>query len=97
MNTIDLLIGLTLMNAMPHFVLGVWKGRIPSAFGLGPRANLAYSLLNVSVSVGLFLYEYGLAGLVSHGVFVGGLTILVIYFATGKFFYERFGAPRAAS
>jgi hypothetical protein len=32
---IDFLIGLTLMNAMPHFVLGVWKGRMLSAFGFG--------------------------------------------------------------
>lgn len=39
MNLIDLLIGLTLMNAMPHFILGVWKGRMLSAFGFGDYKN----------------------------------------------------------
>ena len=37
MNAIDFIIGLTLMNAMPHFVIGVWKGRILSAFAFRPR------------------------------------------------------------
>jgi hypothetical protein len=96
MNIIDLVIGLTLMNAMPHFVLGIWKGRILSAFGFGPRANLAYSAVNFAVAIGLFLYRYGTAGLAQHGIFVGALAILVAYFVTGKFFYERFRADRLA-
>jgi hypothetical protein len=32
MTLIDFFIGFTPMNAMPHFVLGVWKGRIMGRF-----------------------------------------------------------------
>jgi hypothetical protein len=94
MNVIDFVIGLTLMNAMPHFVLGIWKGRILSAFGFGPRANLAYSAVNFAAAIGLFLYRYGTEGLAEQGIFLGALAILVIYFVTGQFFYDRFRADR---
>ena len=39
MNFIDFLIGATLMNAMPHYVLGIWQGRMFSAFGFGNRQS----------------------------------------------------------
>lgn len=90
MNAIDFFIGLTLMNAMPHFVLGVWRGRILSGLGFSPRANLGYSAINFSVASGLFVYEYGVAGLAEHGMFAGALTILVLYFFTGHLFYRLF-------
>jgi hypothetical protein len=59
MNIIDLLIGLTLMNAMPHFILGVWKGRMLSAFGFGDYKNMPYGVLNFALSLGLFVSRYG--------------------------------------
>jgi len=90
MNIVDLLIGMTLMNAMPHFVLGIWKGRMLSIFGFGHRQNILYGLLNAAVSVGLFLYQYRAAQLLANGIYAGALLILVIYFLTARFWYAVF-------
>jgi hypothetical protein len=90
MDIVDLLIGMTLMNAMPHFVLGVWKGRILSAFGFGDAKNIVYGLLNFTISMGLFLYKYGVAQLLTNGIYAGALILLVIYFLTGKYWYWIF-------
>lgn len=83
MNVTDFILGFTLINALPHFVFGVWKGRAPSLFGTGPGANLAYSALNLTVSIALFLHTYGLAGFQTQGIYVGGLFIVVSYLLVG--------------
>jgi len=90
MTIIDFLIGMTLMNAMPHFVLGTWKVRMFSAFGFGNIKNILYGLLNFLVSISLFLYEYGAEQLKSNGIYAGALAILVIYFLTGWYWYSLF-------
>lgn len=90
MNTLDFFIGFFLMNAMPHFVLGVWSGRMFSAFGFGDKQNIAYALLNAGISISLFLYAYGLDGLTANGIYSGALLILIIYFITGHFFRNLF-------
>lgn len=90
MNLIDFLIGLTLMNAMPHFILGVWKGRMFSAFGFGNTKNILYGLLNFAVSFGLFVSRYGIAQLAKNGIYAGTLVLLLIYFLTGRFWYLLF-------
>lgn len=87
---IDFIIGLTLMNAMPHFVLGVWKGRMVSAFGFGDKQNIAYGLLNFSVSISLFHYKYGIATLLENGIYLGSFFVLVIYLVTGHLWYNAF-------
>jgi hypothetical protein len=95
MNIVDVLIGLTLMNAMPHFVLGVWHGRMLSAFGFGDRKNMLYAFFNFAVALVLFLWRYGFVGLAHNGIFAGALAILLIYFLTGRMWYARFaGASR---
>ena len=90
MTIVDFLIGMTLMNAMPHFVLGVWKGRMLSAFGFGDIKNILYGLLNFTISVGLFLYKYGMEKLPENGIFAGALVLLVIYFLTAQYWYSIF-------
>ena len=90
MNLIDFLIGFFLMNAMPHFVLGVWGGRILGAFGYGKKQNMLYGLLCFAISIGLFIYQYGIEGITENGIYLGALTILVIYFITGNFLYKFF-------
>ena len=90
MNLIDFFIGFTLMNAMPHFVLGTWKGRMFSIFGFGNAKNILYGILNFSISIGLFLYKYGPSQLVENGVYAGALIILIIYFLTGWYWYSIF-------
>ena len=90
MDTIDFLIGMTLMNAMPHFVLGIWKARMFSAFGFGDTKNILYGVLNFFASLGLFVYKYGIENIVQNGIYAGALGILVIYFLTGWFWYLIF-------
>ena len=90
MNIIDFLIGMTLMNAMPHFVLGIWKGRMLSAFGFGNIKNILYGLANFAISITLYLYRHGAEQLTSNGIYAGALLLLLIYFLTGQFWYFIF-------
>ena len=90
MDIIDLFIGLTLMNAMPHFVLGVWKGRMLSGLGFGNLQNILYGLVNFAISIGLFLYKYGIDPLFENGIYFGALVLLVVYFLTGRLWYSLF-------
>lgn len=87
---IDFIIGLTLMNAMPHFILGVWKGRMFSAFGFGNKQNIAYSILNFMVSISLFHFKYGISTIAKNGIFLGAFFVLVIYLTTGHLWYKAF-------
>jgi hypothetical protein len=81
------------MNAMPHFVLGVWRGRMLSAFGFGDHKNIVYAFVNFAIALDLFLWRYGLAGLARNGIFAGALAILLIYFLTGRMWFRLFSAP----
>ena len=87
---IDFIIGLTLINTIPHFVLGIWKGRMLSAFGFGNRANIFYGLLNFMTSILLFLYKYGIEGLLQNGIYLGALFVIIRYFLVGNFCYNYF-------
>jgi hypothetical protein len=90
MNLIDFIIGLTLINTIPHFVLGIWKGRMLSAFGFSSTANIVYGILNFVVSIILFLHRYGIDGLLSNGIYLGALFVLICYFVVGKLCYNYF-------
>ncbi len=90
MNVIDFIIGLTLMNAMPHFVLGVWKARMFSGLGFGNWQNIGYGLINFAVSMSLYVYQYGLASIAENGIMAGALFVLIAYFITGQFWYKLF-------
>ena len=83
---LDFLIGFFLMNAMPHWIFGITKTPMLSAFGLSPQANIAYSFLNVAIALTLFQFQYGIQTFLSSGIAVGALAMLVIYYLTGKFF-----------
>lgn len=90
MNVIDFIIGLTLINSIPHFVLGIWKGRMLSAFGFSNTANIIYGLLNFVISISLFLNKYGMDGLLENGIYLGALFVLISYFIVGKLCYNYF-------
>jgi hypothetical protein len=90
MDIIDFLIGATLMNAMPHLVLGIWKARMFSAFGFGDKQNIAYGLLCFIISIGLLIYKYGADKILGSGIYASTLAILVIYILTGQFWYKLF-------
>ena len=89
MDFIDFLIGLTLVNILPHFVLGIWKGRIFSAFGFGNWQNIAYGILSFVISISLFLYKYGITGLLENNMYLGGMFVVVSYFLIGNFLYKK--------
>jgi hypothetical protein len=90
MNLVDFIIGISLMNAMPHFVLGTWKGRILSAFGFGNKQNILYSMLNFVVAISLFVYKYGGQAIMKNGIFAGALCVLLLYYVFGPFIYRIF-------
>ena len=90
MNIIDFIIGATLMNAMPHFVLGIWKGRMLSLFGFGNLKNILYGLMNFVISISLFIYQHGIAQLFQNSIYAGAMILLVIYFLTGWFWHSIF-------
>lgn len=87
---IDFIIGLTLINTIPHFVLGTWKGRMFSGLGFGNTANILYGVLNFVVSISLFIFKYGFEDLLSNGIYLGALFVLISYFVVGKLCYTYF-------
>ncbi len=78
------------MNAMPHYVLGTWHGRILGAFGFGDKQNMAYGLFNFVISIGLFSYQYGFNSILDNGIYAGALLVLLIYFFSGHLFRDLF-------
>ncbi len=90
MNIIDFLTGLTLMNAMPHFVLGIWKGKMMSGFGMGNTKNILWGLTNFMLSIGLFIYKYGVKGLLQNPIYLGALSVLVVFFLSAKLWYKYY-------
>lgn len=87
---IDFIIGLTLINTIPHFVLGIWKGRMFSGLGFGNVKNILYGLLNFVISISLFLNKYGLEELVGNSIYLGGLFVVISYFLVAKLCYKHF-------
>ena len=94
MNIVDLIIGITLMNAMPHFILGVWKGKMLSGFGTGNTKNILWGLSNFATSIALFVYKYGLSGLLENQIYLGALFILVTFFFTSAFWYRYYNKKK---
>jgi hypothetical protein len=87
---IDFIIGLTLINTIPHFVLGIWKGRMFSGLGFGNTQNIIYGIINFVISISLFVYNYGLAGIPENGIYLGAIFVLISYFIVGKLCYTFF-------
>jgi hypothetical protein len=87
---IDFIIGLTLINTIPHFVLGIWRGRMFSGLGFGNTQNIVYGIINFVISISLFVYKYGLAGILENGIYLGALFVLISYFIVGKLCYTYF-------
>jgi len=81
---VDFFIGFTLVNGLPHFVLGTWKANMLSGFGFGHPQNKLYGILNLVVSVSLYLYSYGMENLMANGIYLGGLVVVVIYILTSS-------------
>lgn len=97
MTLIDFFIGLTLMNAMLHSVLGYWKGRMLTPFGYGNIQNIVYGFLNMVISLGLFINTYGLRELINNGIYAGAITVLLILLVFGRLLYRLFNRAEDTS
>ncbi len=76
---IDFLIGLTVANSIPHFLVGAAGIRFLGMFGYGDKANMAYSLVSIAASLVLFHINYGIMNLFSKPMYVGALFVAVAY------------------
>ena len=86
----DFIMGILLVNALPHFIIGIFKIRFLSIFGFSPQSNIFYSFLCIAISLALFQYQYGLNTILDHGVYAGGLFILFNYYLLTKVLYKHF-------
>lgn len=92
MNIIDFLIGALLVNAMPHLIFGLTKTHFLGLFGYSPKGNIFYAILQFTLCIFLYYFNYGYKEIVNNGYLIGGLTVLILYFIFGKFlvnFYEK--------
>ncbi|MBL4585833.1 MAG: hypothetical protein JKX84_02055 [Flavobacteriales bacterium] len=93
MQVADFIIGLTIMNALFHFTLGVWKQRMLSGLGFGNMQNILYGLLNFGITIGLFIYNYGVVAILENGMYLGSLFFFVMMLFTAnmwrKFFHKE--------
>lgn len=94
MDFLDFFIGLSLIHAMPHLILGVWNRKMYTPFGRGRVPNVVYSLLVLSFSLTLFIIKYGVGGLMNHGIYLGSVLGLVLYFLIGPMLYKKIRASR---
>lgn len=72
------------MNAMPHFIFGITKTKFLGLFGFSPGGNIAYGVIQFIICLGLFLVRYDIKDILANGIFVGGLTVLILYFIFGR-------------
>ena len=87
---IDFFIGFTITNSIPHFLVGAAGIRFLGLFGYGNRANMAYSLLSIGISMVLFHVNYGLRNLFEVPMYVGALVIAVSYVFGSKLLVKLF-------
>lgn len=95
MKIIDFFIGMTLMNAMLHSVLGYWKGRMLTSFGYGNVQNIAYGFLNFFISLGLYIYAYGFNAIFTNGMYLGSASLLVLVLLFGRFLHKIFNPTKS--
>lgn len=94
MNLIDFIIGGLLMNAMPHFIFGITKVKYLGMFGFSTTGNIIYSMLQFVVCMILFHIQYGITHLFENGMFVGGLTVLILFYLFGKMLFTIFNREK---
>lgn len=91
---IDFIIGLTLVNALAHMLVGYGNIRFLGLFGYGNLANVTYAALSTLVSVGLFSWKYGMEGWTNNMMYVGGMSVLLAYWVGGKILIRLFSEKK---
>ena len=70
---LDFVTGVLLLGSLLHLTFGLWRTKMISPFGSSNTANILYGIFVLSISVSLYIYQYGIAGLLQNYVILGGL------------------------
>jgi len=81
---LDFLIGVLLMNSLPHFVLGITKTRFLGMFGYKPIANIWYSVVQFILAMVLFHVQHGIETILTNGIFLGAACTCLLFLIFGK-------------
>lgn len=87
---IDFFIGLTLVNIIPHYLVGILKIRFLGLYGFGAKQNIAYAWTSLLASFVLFHINYGLTSIMDHLWYAGGLFAALAYLLLGKILVKFF-------
>lgn len=89
---LDFLIGVLLINSLPHFVLGITKTRFLGMFGYKPIANIWYAVIQFILALVLFHIQHGIAAILENGIFLGAACACLLFLVFGKSilkFYQK--------
>ncbi len=81
---LDFIIGVLLMNSLPHFVLGITKTRFLGMFGYKPVANIWYAIVQFILALILFHINHGIETLLENGIVLGAACTGVLFLIFGK-------------
>lgn len=81
---LDFLIGFLIVNALPHFVLGITKTRFLGMFGYKPLANIWYAVAQFVLALVLFHIHHGIASILKNGIFLGAVCTCLLFLIFGK-------------
>ncbi|WP_341904419.1 hypothetical protein [Fluviicola taffensis] len=81
---LDFLIGVLIMNALPHFVLGITKTRFLGMFGYKPTANIWYAVVQFVLALVLFHIQHGIETILTNGIFLGAACTCLLFLIFGK-------------
>lgn len=89
---LDFIIGVLLMNSLPHFVLGITKTRFLGMFGYKPAANIWYSIVQLALALVLFHINHGIETILDNGIVLGAACTGILFLLFGKAilkFYQK--------
>ncbi|WP_430406953.1 hypothetical protein [Fluviicola sp.] len=81
---LDFLIGVLIMNALPHFVLGITKTRFLGMFGYKPTANIWYAVVQFVLALVIFHIQHGIETILTNGIFLGAACTCLLFLIFGK-------------
>lgn len=81
---LDFITGVLLMNALPHFVLGITKTRFLGMFGYKPIANIWYSIVQFALALVLFHINHGIETILKNGIVLGAACTCLLFLIFGK-------------
>jgi hypothetical protein len=89
---LDFFIGVLIVNALPHFVLGITKTRFLGLFGYKPIANIWYAIVQFILALVLFHIQHGIEAILESGIFLGAVCTCLLFLIFGKSilkFYQK--------